>query len=209
MNARAVLIPFAALVLIAPAGAHRMDEYLQATRLSVSLDRVDLEIDLTPGIALASRVFSWIDADQDGEISGVEGQTYARRMLDSVVLKIDGWPAPVVLLGASFPRFQEMSLGVGTIRLRAAAKIPQARAGRHQLSFLNTHRPEWSVYLINALVPENPRVQLEDQRRDRQQHGLTLDYSVAGDAPSDRTFAALLGLALAGTLFLRCVRPAA
>jgi hypothetical protein len=31
----------------APASAHRLDEYLQATRIGVSQGRIDLEIDLT------------------------------------------------------------------------------------------------------------------------------------------------------------------
>jgi len=94
---------------------------------------------------------------------------------------------------------------VGTIRLRATAKVPATSAGPHQVSFLNTHRPESSVYLVNALVPENPRIQLADQRRDVAQHGLTLDYTVTAGAPSpsDRTFALLAGLAMLGCLFLR------
>ena len=91
---------------------------------------------------------------------------------------------PVNLVDTSFPQFRDMSLGVGTIRLRATANVPAAGAGRHQVSFMNTHRTESSVYLVNALVPSNPRIQLADQRRDRAQLGLTLDYSVTGDTPS-------------------------
>jgi len=111
-------------------------------------------------------VFAWIDTNRDGEISCAEGEAYAQQMLRSVVLKVDGWPVPVRLTGTSFPQFRDMSLGVGTIRLWATAKVPSAGAGRHQVSFLNTHRPESSVYLVNALVPENPRIQLGDPRRD-------------------------------------------
>jgi hypothetical protein len=164
---------------------------------------VDLEIDLTPGVALASKVFSWIDTNRDGEISNAEGEAYAREMLRSVELKVDGSPVSVALVESSFPQFRDMSLGVGTIRLRATARIPAAAAGRHEVAFLNMHRPECSVYLVNALVPANPRLQFGDQRRDIAQHGLTLEYTVIADAPSDRTFALLVGLALAGCLFLR------
>jgi hypothetical protein len=193
----------ASLATIPLASAHRLDEYLQATRLSIDIERVDLEIDLTPGIALASKVFAWIDTNRDGEISNAEGDAYAREMLRSVVLKVDGWPARITLVETSFPEFRDMSLGVGTIRIRATARIPAVAAGRHQVSFLNMHRPESSVYLVNALVPANPRLQFGDQRRDIAQHGLTLEYTVIADAPSDRTFALLVGLALAGCLFLR------
>jgi hypothetical protein len=187
------------------AGAHRVDEYLQATRLSIDVDRMDLEIDLTAGAALASKVSAWIDTNGDGEISDAEGEAYARQMLRSVVLKIDGWPVPITLVESSFPQIRDMSLGLGVIRLRATAKVPAASAGRHQVSFLNLHRPESSVYLVNALVPANPRIQLGEPRRDVAQHGLTLDYTVMADAPSpsDRTLALLAGLVMAGCLFLR------
>src|ERR1035438_3868126 len=171
------------LATLPPAGAHRVDEYLQATLLSVDIERLDLEIDLTPGIALASEVFAWIDTNRDGEISSAEGETYARQMLGSVVLSVDGKHVPVTLVESSFPPFRDMSLGVGTIRLRATAKVPAAGAGRHQVSFLNTHRSESSVYLVNALVPANPRIQLADPRRDHAQRSLTLDYIVIADPP--------------------------
>jgi hypothetical protein len=202
---RPLVVLCAWLAIVPPAGAHRLDEYLQATRLSIDIGQVDLEIDLTAGAALAASVFAWIDTNRDGEISGAEGEAYARQMLRSVVLKVDGWPVPVGLAGTSFPQFRDMRLGVGTIRLWATAKVPSAGAGRHQLSFLNTHRPESSVYLVNALVPENPRIQLGDPRRDRAQLSLTLDYTIIADAPSPsaRTFALLAGLVMIGWLLWR------
>jgi hypothetical protein len=186
-----------------PAAAHRVDEYLQATRLSIDTERVDLEIDLTAGSALASEVFGWIDTNRNGEISDAEGKEYAQQVLNSVVLKVDGWPVPINLVESSFPRFHDMSLGVGTIRLRATAKTPAASAGHHQISFLNTHRTDSSVYLVNALVPANPRIQLADQRRDRAQLGITLDYRVTGDATSAPAFIVLTGLVVVACLFWR------
>jgi hypothetical protein len=187
------------LAMVSPAAAHRLDEYLQATRLAIDIGRVDIEIDLTPGVSVASDVFGWIDTNRDGEISQAEGEGYARAMLRSAVLKADGASVPMIFEECKFPTFQEMSLGVGTIRLRAIAAIPAATPGRHQISFLNMHRPESSFYLVNVLVPQNRRLQFGDVT----QHGLTLDYTVSGDAPEDRTLALFLGLAMAGCLFLR------
>jgi hypothetical protein len=208
MNTRNFLAGFAAvcawLVSAPSAGAHRLDEYLQATRLSVAADHVDLEIDLTPGAAIADKVLTWIDTNGDGRISDTEAEAYAKEMLHSVTLKVDLRPAPVELVMRSFPEWSDVRLGVGTIRLRAAAKIPSAGWGQHEISFLNTHRPKSSVYLVNALVPDNPRIQLGPPRRDYAQHGLTLDYTVAGEvSPVARTWASLAGLAVAGGLFLR------
>jgi hypothetical protein len=191
------------LVMVSPAAAHRLDEYLQATRLAIDIGRVDVEIDLTPGVSVASNVFGWIDINRDGEISQAEGEAYARAMLRSAVLKADGSPLTMTFEECSFPTLQEMSLGVGTIRLRASAAIPAAAPGRHRISFLNLHRPESSVYMVNVLVPQNHRLQFGEQRRDVAQHGLTLDYTVSSDAPKDRRLAFFLGLAMAGCLFLR------
>jgi hypothetical protein len=59
------------------------------------------------------------------------------------------------------------------------------------------------VYLVNALVPPNPRIGIADQRRDRAQHGLTLDYSVTPSPALAWNFMLLAGLAVAGRLVLR------
>jgi len=206
MNIRRLIAMFAVLSMwlatLPPAAAHRVDEYLQATLLSIGTERVDLEINLTAGSAVAAGVFSWIDTNRDGTVSDAEGEAYAQQLLCSVVLKIDGRPVAIQLVDTSFPEFRAMSLGVGTIRLRATAKVPLARTGRHQVYFLNTHRTESSVYLVNALVPANPHIQLGEQRRDRAQLGLTLDYRIIADAPP-RIPLLLTALMMAAGLFWR------
>jgi nickel/cobalt transporter (NicO) family protein len=206
MNVRGRIMSFAVLgvwlATPAPAGAHRLDEYLQATRLSIDLGRIGLEIDLTPGVAVAPEVFAWIDTNGDGQASNAEGEAYAREMLRSVVLSVDDRPVPITFGEIRVPPFREMSLGVGTIRVRATADVSAAGTGRHQLSYANRHRSESSVYLVNALVPADPRVQLAGQRRDRAQHELTLDYTVAADAAWARTCSVVAALAMAGVLIV-------
>src|SRR6266508_1179336 len=135
---------------VAPAAAHRLDEYLQATRVTIDGDRVDLEIDLTAGANIASRIWALIDTDHDGRITDVEAETYAQQVLRAIRLDVDGRRTPVTLTAREFPGSHEMSLGVGTIHLRATAAV-SAAAGRHQLAYLNTHLPDTSVYLVNAL----------------------------------------------------------
>ena len=68
----------------APAGAHRLDEYLQATRIGVSQGRIDLEIDLTAGTSTAEQIFAMVDANRDGQITDSEGDEYARRVIDAI-----------------------------------------------------------------------------------------------------------------------------
>jgi hypothetical protein len=199
-------LPVVALALLlawlghpAPADAHRLDEYLQATRVSIDIDRVALEIDLTAGASVAAQVFGWIDTNNDGQISTVERAAYAQEMLGSVVLSADGRRAPITLVESQFPDFQDMAAGVGTVRLRAVAKIAAATSGRHVVSYVNGHRAEASVYLANALVPSDRRIAIATQRRDPAQHTLTLEYDVAYGA-WPRTLTLLSGLAIVGLL---------
>ena len=60
-------------VALAPrVDAHQLDEYLQAARLDLSRDRVGVEIDLTPGMAIAPQIIALIDVDADGFVSAAD-----------------------------------------------------------------------------------------------------------------------------------------
>ncbi len=182
MTLRTILTSLAvvgiSLGIPSPARAHRLDELLQATLLSIDRDQVTVEITLTAGTSLAAQVFGSIDTNGDGRISAAEGHAYARGVLNTVQLSVDALPAILTVNDYQFPDLHQMSLGVGTIRLRATAKIPPAAVGRHQLSFRNMHRPGSSVYLVNPLVPTDHQIRIGEQRRDAEQRSLTLDYSV-------------------------------
>ena len=58
-----------ALSLAGGAAAHRLDEYLQATLIGVTRDGVEVEIQLTPGVAMLPVLMAVIDQDGDGRIS--------------------------------------------------------------------------------------------------------------------------------------------
>ena len=56
-----------ALIAFPPAVfAHRDDQYLQATLVAIEPSVVRLQINLTPGVAVAERVIAEIDRDHDG-----------------------------------------------------------------------------------------------------------------------------------------------
>ena len=161
----------------APADAHRLDEYLQATRIGVSQDRIDLEIDLTAGASIAPQIFALVDADGDGRISHAEGDEYARRVIEAIRLSVDGRSLPITLGSREFPDREAMGLGLGTIRLRATAAA-SGGTGRHELVYVNTHVAASSVYLVNALLPSDPRIEISGQQRDVEQRGVTVNYRV-------------------------------
>jgi hypothetical protein len=192
-----------ALVIVTGAAvvsAHRQDEYLQAARLAIDPGRVQLELDLTPGIALAETILADIDRDRDGALSAEEQRTYGSLVLGALDLDVDGTRLAVPLSTSSFPGPEEMRRGEGIIRLHSAATLPPLSAGVHHLSFRNRHHPDRSVYLANALVPASDRVAVTAQRRDGDQRELTIEY-VLHAAPA-RPGAVTLSSALAAAVVL-------
>jgi len=183
--------------------AHRLDEYLQATRVAVEIDRLDVDIDLTPGVVVAGQIIDAIDIDKDGLISPAEERAYANGVVAAIFLSIDERPVRLAVSAVRFPTIAEMSQGVGTIRLRTTAPV-SAAAGRHQLRIRNEHRPDLAVHLMNALVPASPNIEIIRQSRDRLQRELAVDFRVT--SPALTSWPAVTGaatLALLGLIVWR------
>ncbi|MDA1275324.1 MAG: hypothetical protein O2960_14950 [Verrucomicrobia bacterium] len=171
------------LALLVPARAHRLDEYLQATRITVESDSIDLIIDLTPGVAIAQHLLRLIKFDGDGRISGKEKEAYSQRVLSQLRLDLDGKQQSITLLAATFPSLQQLKTGEGTIRIKAIAKFPALVIGTHEIVFVNNHLPTFSVYLVNALVPRNKAIHIVRQRRDELQKEYHLTFEVLPPPP--------------------------
>ena len=173
--------------------AHRRDEYLQAARLAIDPARVEIALDLTPGIAVADQVLAEMDPDGSGAIDRTEGRAYAQRVLHSVTVDVDGRPLSLLLIDVDAPDNGAVREGDGVLRLRAQARLPDLDAGVHRLRYRNDHRNDLGAYLANALVPASERVVIAGQRRDPEQRELTIEYVLA----PDRAARVRLGLALA------------
>jgi len=170
-----------AMSLAGGAAAHRLDEYLQATLIGVTRDGVDVEINLTPGVAVLPAVMAGIDRNRDGQISPEEEQAYAGDVLRDVDLQVDGKPAPLRLIASRFPTLQSMREGLGTIRLKMRAD----RAGR-ELRFENRHMRGVSVYLMNCLASKEDGLLVGRPERDEAQQWIRFAYSFE-EAPGTRS----------------------
>ena len=180
---RRVLIASAASLLAAAAmpatpAAHRLDEYLQASRVSVARGRIALEVDLTPGANIASDVIASLDRDGDTVISPIEAQSYGQSVLADLLVELDGRPVSLTLTRVEVSTIAELREGMGAIRVRATATIDGSVAGHRNLLLRNDHQPEKSVYLANALVPETADVRIVSQSRDSRQRDLRIAYTV-------------------------------
>jgi hypothetical protein len=196
------------IALSAGVSAHRLDEYLQTARIAIQPDRVHVELDLTPGVAVADRVVQRLDIDGDGALSIGEQQTYARQVLSSIALRVDGTPLQMTLVASQFPDVEAVERGEGTIRLDLDSVVPLLTPGRHQLFFRNANDPDSAAYLANALIPENDRISIARQVRDASQRELTIDFDVRGTQALSAVESVFFTLAGAGVLLLPMARRA-
>jgi hypothetical protein len=176
-------LPFALMLVLgssASLSAHRRDEYLQAARLALDPSAVQLELALTPGIAVADAVFNEADRNGDGLLTAAEQRAYASQVLAAISMSVDGSPVGMRPAGLIFPEPEMVRRGEGTIHLRYTAALPRLLDGEHHLAFQNRYRGDIGVYLANALVPDSDRIAVVAQRRDFAQRDLTIDFLLRG-----------------------------
>lgn len=209
MNTR--LTAAGAILLLAgtTASAHRLDEYLQATTISVERDRVQAQVRLTPGVAVFPMVLADIDTNADGVISEAEQRAYAERVLGDLSLTIDGDRLQLRLVSLKFAKIEEMKEGGGEIQLEFDADVSSGGPNR-RLIFENRHQSRIAAYLVNCLVPRDPDIRITAQNRNYQQSFYQLDYiqadvrsgSSAWWSSSRRWLGATVLLLFAGVAFV-------
>ena len=138
-----------------PAWAHRIDEYLQATILSLGSDRAHASMRLIPGVMVAPSVIAMIDANHDGVFSENEKRAYADRVLGDLFLSIDGQAVELKLDSWSIPDASQLRDGLGEIHLEYHVDLPPSATTNRRLVLTNRHLNETSVYLVNVEVPED------------------------------------------------------
>jgi hypothetical protein len=183
--------------------AHRLDEYLQATLVSVEKTRALLEVRLMPGVAIVPMVLAEIDCNGDGVMSEAEQREYADRVVRDLAVTAGGERLTPRLVSAKFPSIDEMKDGSGEIQIELETVL-RSDVRNRSLTFENGHMRQISAYLANALVPSDPGVRIAGQYRNSSQSVYRLDYVVAG-AGSDWAVwgcAGALGLLLLGRVVL-------
>jgi hypothetical protein len=184
------------------ASAHRLDEYLQGTILSIAKDELDAEITLTPGVAVIPVVIADVDRDADGVISEAEQHAYAERVLRDLSLIIDGRTLQPHLTSFEFSAIGDMKEGRGEIRINFRADLPRGGASR-RLIFENHHQRKFAAYQVNVLVPRDPDIRILGQNRNYSQSFYELDFAQAGADSRSRVLAFLMNAReLLGTIAL-------
>ena len=164
-------LPLLLALLAVPSAvfAHRDDQYLQATLVTIEPSSVRLQINLTPGVAVAEQVIALIDRDGDGAISTNEAAAYAESLKRDLLLRVDGRKLELKLTASEFVAPEELRTGSGIIQIEFSATPGPLAAGAHKLTLENRHLTTMSVYLINAARPRGGSIQITRQKRNDNQ----------------------------------------
>ena len=170
------------LLLAAPASAHPLDVYLQATYLTVSPTAVTVEMDLSPGVLVAPRVLRKLDANSDHKVSEMEAGRYLGKVVQDVLVRVDGQPTPLSVTTVHVPPYPTIQAGYGTLRIFATTPRIPVRTGQHRVFVRNGFSDAKATYQINAFVAEGAPIVLGNQRRDATQREATVSYRVDASA---------------------------
>ena len=158
--------------------AHRLDEYLQATLVTIEPDSVRLQMNLTPGVSIAEQVLALMDHDHDGTISTNEASAYAESLKRDLTVRLDGKKLELKVVKSEVPPTSEIRDGEGIIQIEFLATPTRLTAGAHTLAFENRHLTTISVYLLNAAQPKSTAVQITHQKRNDNQSSGEIEFSI-------------------------------
>ncbi|MGH7872033.1 MAG: hypothetical protein ACREQO_07405 [Candidatus Binatia bacterium] len=167
----------ALLTLPSAVFAHRDDQYLQATIVAIEPNGVRLQINLTPGMAVAEQVLAEIDRDRDDAISQNEAAAYAKLLKRDLTLRVDGRKLQLKLTASEFVPPAELRIGAGTIQMEFSAISGPLAAGPHRLTLENRHLTTMSVYLVNAAQPRFATIQITRQKRNANQSTGEIEFT--------------------------------
>lgn len=172
-------LKFTLLLLVLPTAvfAHRLDEYLQATLVVIDPERVRLQINLTPGVAVAEQVLALIDRDHDGLISTNEAVAYCELLKRELVVRLDQREIKLKLTTSYFPGPAELRTGLGFIQMEFSWTPERLARGVHTLTIENRHLAALSVYLVNAAQPVSRSIQITKQTRNENQSVSEIQFT--------------------------------
>jgi hypothetical protein len=188
-----IALLFVLLALPKVARAHALDDYLQATYITITPTEIEVELNLTPGVLLASEFLLQLDPDGDGAITEAEAEAYVANVVAQAVLEVDGQALALVIDEIEMPSYLNLQAGYGSIRIFTSTAIPDEMGagseGTHALRFVNNFAPAGATYQVNAFVETGGAVTLGPQNRDSTQQSISVEYTVgSGASPTPYRF---------------------
>ncbi|XVU29885.1 hypothetical protein ACQPZJ_23195 [Actinoplanes sp. CA-054009] len=118
--------------------AHPLDQVLQQVYLTPAAGVLEVEIDIVPGALVSAAFARSLDEDGDRTLSPREmaGHTGALRAASGV--RVDERTEKLTVTSVSYPAYDLLEAGGGTITVRATAPLP---AGSRKVAFQNDYQP--------------------------------------------------------------------
>ncbi|MFT8719438.1 hypothetical protein [Acetobacter sp.] len=179
MNKAGIMAFAATCAMLSPtlASAHRLDEYLQATTISLARDHITLHLRLTPGVQVAQTVIQQMDSNEDGNLSVAEQQAYVSWITQTLLLSLNGRTGHLAVESAMFPSIPAMKTGAGVIDLQF--RVPaHLQSGTYHLTYTNKGMGPDTAWLVNCLVPKDASIRVIQQKRSENQSFYALDFTV-------------------------------
>lgn len=179
---RAALFAVLLALLATPltALAHPLDQYLQATYITVAPAQLVVELDLSPGVLVAPQALALLDTDGDQQLSDAEGRAYADTIVQHVALQVDGQPLALTVTKIDLPEYLVIQAGYGTIRIFTSATLADGMAGTHAIAYSNNNAPAGVSYQVNTFIETGAAITLGTQNRNETQQSIAVDYTIGG-----------------------------
>jgi hypothetical protein len=162
--------------------AHQLDEYIQATLVAIEPGEIRLQMNLTPGVQVASQVLAVVDRDRNGVISTNEAVAYAEAVRKDLVVRLDGRSVTLKLNASNFPAVNEIRDGLGIIQIEFSVTPGSFLTGPHTLTVEDHHLLAISAYLVNAARPKSALIQITGQKRNETQSFGEVDFNFSAPA---------------------------
>jgi hypothetical protein len=174
---------FLFLLALPSAGwAHQLDEYIQATLVAIEPGEIRLQMNLTPGVQVASQVLTLINQNHNSVISTNGAAAYAEALRHDLVVRLDDRVVELKLNTSKFPAVSEIREGTGIIQIEFSITPASFAAGAHKLTLDNRHLPAISAYLFNAARPKSDLIQITGQKRNDTQSLGEVDFNFSAPA---------------------------
>ncbi len=164
------------------ASSHPIDEIVQATYISFGKNEISVELDLTPGAGVAPEIVDDIDANHNRRIEKSEIRSFAMRVLENCVLRVDDSALLLILTDSNLPTYQTLWAGLDEIKIYAIVSNPLTE-GTHWLDYENRYEPAPSRRNANVILrsAELGQFQVNQQWHDVGGRQLLVRYEVLSD----------------------------
>lgn len=112
------------LAAAGPASAHPTDEIVQQVYVTPARSGLTVELDITPGVLVASGFAGSLDLDHDGVLGPGEISTHVAAVEAAVQVQVDGEAVDLQPTDVSYPPLDVLAAGADAVRLTWTGVLP-------------------------------------------------------------------------------------